>query len=250
MNAADILNTGEQEAIFTDEFGIERRGGEKLPPDFAEALLPKVLKNDHLRTFLGLSEEEIEQVTGAVQFFKQLNFGLTPVQAPKPEALSLYKTALGKLKDCPVVPPYFVVQDKKDQNRFYFCLDVGIEKVTIKENAKYFLLTDLEVDPSTAEEIQLRMAQLQKSPYFPKIKACNDRGKNVIGVEFVPHTGKVEKGEDVSDFLTACREVNFGPDTNATNFTRYRGQLKYIDQDVIGWLKKPANHPYDEKKHY
>lgn len=100
------------------------------------------------------------------------------------------------------------------------------------------------------DAIQKRIEQINSISYFHKIELYKKGEENYIAKEFITDLGIIEKGFDVSDFLEQCKIIDFGPDTNITNFVMYKDKIYYIDQDYIDWVLNPQQNKYDEKKRY
>ncbi len=211
---------------YTDSFGIERRIGDKIGRDRAKmALLPELLKLPHLLPFLGITPAQAERLED------------DPV---------LYRQCIDKLADCPRVEPYIVVPDEINPDKFYFFLDIGVEKTAIKENGTFYIVSGKTFEKEIRTEVEKRINLLSQSGYFPEIKILESEGACTLSTQFIPHTSHIQRGEDVSDFIETCRTLNFGPDTNVTNFQRLNGNLKYIDGDILEWIIEPSTHPFDE----
>lgn len=239
-----VIKKEKTKTTYFDSYGIERVNNEKQYPEQMKFHLAAVIQNEHFYSFFGINKEEAIRILVVCDFFKMLDMGIEK-EIPNEEDLILYSTALNKYSSCPSSSPHFVIP--QEDGTFIFCMDHAREKIAIKRDGRYFLLRKLEkIDDSINQRIQ----QINVIAYFPKIDIYTKSGENYIAREFIPELGLLEKGFDVSDFVEQCKSINFGPDTNVTNFVRYKDKIFYIDQDYIDWVIEPEKHQYDEKKHH
>lgn len=243
-NSNVVEKIEESKNTHIDSYGIERRDNEKQYPEQMKFHLASVIENEHFHPFFGINKEEAERILAVCNFFKMSDMGIEK-EIPNSDDLKLYTKALNKYSSCPSSSPHFVIPE--EDGTFIFCMDHAREKIAIKRDGRYFILRKLEkIDDS----INKRVQQINAIGYFPKIEIYTKSGEKYIAREFIPELGLLEKGFDVSDFVEQCKSINFGPDTNVTNFVKYKNRIYYIDQDYIDWLIEPGKHEYDEKKHH
>lgn len=228
---------------YVDEFGIERPSDvSELGEQRAHNIISDILENESLIGYLEIEVADVERIKKCAQYYKQLGYGLNP-ETPPDEDLQIYLRAIDILKSRPVTPPLFIVQDSTDPEIYHLCLEARNEKAAIKEDGTYYILYKLEAADSH-ETLDARISFINQNPYFPKVKFINKGDSTYIGVEFIPHIDHAQRGEDVSEFIESCKAMDFGPDTNVTNFIRHDGQLKYFDNDFVSWIKDPASQPF------
>lgn len=243
-NPGEVVEKEKTETTHLDSYGIERRNDEKQYPDQMKFHLASVIQNEKFHPFFRITQEEAIRILAVCNFFKMSDIGIQK-EIPSAEDLRLYSTALNRYSSCPPSSPHFVIPE--EDGTFIFCMDHTREKIAIKRDGRYFLLRKLEkIDDSINQRIQ----KINTIGYFPKIEIYTKSGENYIAREFIPELGLLEKGSDVSDFVEQCKSINFGPDTNVTNFVRYKDRIFYIDQDYIDFVIEPEKHQYDENKNH
>lgn len=146
----------------------------------------------------------------------------------------------------PMQEPHVIIPDTEHEGWAYLLLKDGKERRAALHDGKYFLLSEIHISPQELIDVQSRITAFATAEYFPEFKIVQDGGTTYLGVEFV-EGNYPERGVDVTEFLEACQRINFGPDTNHTNFKQTEdGVLKYIDGDAGEWLINPSKHPYTE----
>lgn len=213
--------------------------------DLAHPIIDSVLRNKKLRPFLEIKDEEEKDLREAIKHreFEDMDFNPKPISA---EAKKLYDRVTKRIMSCCWFDPHFAVADREKSNTFYLCIEAG-GMLTVKEREDHFyVLHEIPKDTNESQrkDITERISMLQESSYFPAVELT----ENAIEVEYVPSRENAKEGEDISDFYDFCHKIGFGADTNATNFLRYKGQLKYTDKDLIEWLIDPKKEPVNRKK--
>lgn len=240
----DVVAEKKTETTHLDSYGIERCNNEKQYPEQMKFHLVSVIQNEKFYPFFGINKEKANRILIVCNFFNMSYIGIQK-EIPNTDDLKLYNTALNKYSSCPSSSPHFVIP--QEDGTFIFCMDHAREKTAIKKGDRYFLLRKLEkIDNS----LHQRVHQINAIGYFPKIEIYTKSGENYVAREFIPELGVLEKGFDVSGFVEQCKSINFGPDTNVTNFIKHKDRIFYIDQDYIDWLIEPEKHQYNEDKHH
>ncbi len=207
--------------------------------EYAEETLLRILKTTHTRAFLGIGDEDISKLRKVHYERSRGRYAQTPEN-------EMYNRQIARLSKLSYREPYFILPDQTKTDIFYLLLSDGKERKAKKvEDAFYLLFEDFD---SSLPDVANRLAQLNASESFPKNHLFQENEKTILGVEFI--FGEYpKKGTDVSVFLDECRALNFGPDTNCTNFkVTPSGKLKYIDGDAVEWAQNPQNHLFDEAR--
>jgi hypothetical protein len=217
--------------------------GDRISEPYASILLERLLKQPHARAFLGIADEEVNQLRHVMNEMRQDR------PSSSIEASARFHELINRLKEFPMNEPHMVVPDSDSEGHVYLVLNDGKERLAKKVGDVYFLLYEKEISNELAREIEARIQQLGASDYFPALKVVRDDQKSYIGVEFIEGSYP-ERGRDVSEFVAFCRQVGFGPDTNITNFKQTSTDgLKYVDNDALEWLVDPSTHPFEEQSY-
>lgn len=222
--------------------------GDRISAPYATILLGRILDQPHARAYLGITDDEILNLHHTISD-KMMNIASMNLAAATAPSEKRFRELLERLMDLPKSEPHLVIPDIKHEGRVYLVLGDQKERLAEKSDGGYFLLHELKSSAETVAEIETRIQQLSTSKYFPKFKIVHDEQSTYLGVEFVAG-GYPQKGVDVSAFIAFCKEIDFEPDTNVTNFkTGSDGNLKYIDIDAIEWLIDPSSHPFKENSY-
>jgi len=233
-----------KETTYFDQYGIERLNNEKTYPKQMKFHFATVIENPIFHPFFKINKEEANRILKVCNFFKMSFYGIQK-ELPNSDDLQLYERILNKYLSCPSSSPHFVIP--QEDGTFIFCIEYKKAKRAIKLQDKYFILKEIEKVDNLLED---RIRKINEIDYFPETSLYEINGNQFIIREFIPKLWDLEQWLDVSDFVEKCKSINFGPDTNVTNFVKYKGKIFYIDQDYIDWIIKPEKHKYDEKKHY
>lgn len=230
---------------FLERMRIERKNDKKIDYNSACMIIENILDNRKLKPFLQVSEEEAEILKRVIECIKYQKIGLGDMSALSEIDRRIYGGISKRITSLPASDPHFVVQDINDTNIHYLCVESG-KALTIRERNGYFFVVHkiptekLEKD---RQKIKERIDSLKDSAYFPLTVLA----ENAVEIEYIPSTETPERGEDILDFYNFCQKINFGADTNATNFLRHNGQLKYTDQDLMHWIIDPKSTSFDER---
>lgn len=250
--------TSNAEEIFIDEFGIERKkqNHDNLQPDlFNEDFILKsrrrvfenILEHKQFWPYFKIDEQQVATLLKVLRYLKDLDFGITPGDSITAEEMRQFDQAFAILSKNGDSEPYVVVQASTDPEVYYFSFHPGDIRPALKIGSQYYILFSTP-DSVPQEAIQSRIDLLKKCSYFPDCILVEKVGKIFIARQFIPDVGHCYRGQDVSDFFDYCRGINFGPDTNSTNFKPYKGQVKYVDQDLIDWIRNPESNPFDPSR--
>lgn len=213
----------------------ERDEGARINIDYAKLLLERLLKQPHAKAYFGMNEAEVGDL-------RRVILGRSPNSS---EAIARYEDLIRQMMELPMREPHIIIPDTEHEGWAYLVLNDGKERRAELSDGKFFLLHEIKL-PEEITDFESRIQALATTSYFPEFKIIEEDGKTYLGVEFVDGTYP-ERGADVHEFLEACQRINFGPDTNVTNFKQTQdGDLKYVDWDVGEWLISPSKHPYIE----